>query len=56
MRTPPDDHDDVIELDFADTGTLSVQVVDAFERRRLNGRNSAKLLKKDGARERDEIN
>jgi hypothetical protein len=40
------------KLDFADTSALSD--VDAFERRRQNGRN-AKLSKKDRARERKEI-
>ena len=52
-RAPVDDRDDIVELDFADTSALSD--VDAFERRRLNGRNGAKHSKKDRARERDEI-
>jgi len=52
-RAPLDDRDDIVELDFADTSALSD--VDAFERRRLNGRNGAKHSKKDRARERDEI-
>jgi hypothetical protein len=51
-RAPLDDRDDIVELDFADTSALSD--VDAFERRRQNGRN-AKLSKKDRAREREEI-
>ena len=51
-RAPLDDRDDIVELDFADTSALSD--VDAFERRRQNGRN-AKLSKKDKAREREEI-
>jgi hypothetical protein len=52
-RAPLDDRDDIVELDFADTSALSD--VDAFERRRLNGRNGAKHSKKDKAREREEI-
>ena len=52
-RVPLDDRDDIVELDFADTSALSD--VDAFERRRLNGRNGAKHSKKDRAREREEI-
>ena len=48
-----DDRDDIIELDFADTSTLSN--VDAFERRRQHGKNGAKLSTKDRAREREEI-
>jgi hypothetical protein len=51
-RAPLDDRDDIVELDFADTSALSD--VDAFERRRQNGRH-AKLSKKDRAREREEI-
>ena len=51
-RAPLDDRDDIVELDFADTSALSD--VDAFERRRQNGRN-AKLSKKDRAKEREEI-
>jgi len=51
-RAPLDDRDDIVELDFADTSALSD--VDAFERRRQNGRN-AKFSKKDRAREREEI-
>jgi cytoskeletal protein RodZ len=52
-RAPLDDRDDIVELDFADTSALSD--VDAFERRRQNGRN-AKLSKKDrAAKEREEI-
>lgn len=51
-RAPLDDRDDIVELDFADTSALSD--VDAFERRRQNGRN-ARLSKKDKAREREEI-
>ena len=51
-RVPLDDRDDIVELDFADTSALSD--VDAFERRRLNGKN-AKLSKKDRAKEREEI-
>ncbi len=51
-RAPLDDREDIVELDFADTSALSD--VDAFERRRQNGRN-AKLSKKDRAREREEI-
>ena len=51
-RAPLDDRDDIVELDFADTSALSD--VDAFERRRQNGRN-AKLSRKDRAREREEI-
>ena len=52
-RAPLDDRDDIVELDFADTSALSD--VDAFERRRLNGRNGAKHSKKGKAREREEI-
>ena len=52
-RAPLDDRDDIVELDFADTSALSD--VDAFERRRQNGKNGAKLSKKDRAREREEI-
>jgi len=52
-RAPLDNRDDVVELDFADPGALSD--VDAFERRRPNGRNGAKHSKKDRAREREEI-
>jgi len=48
-----DDRDGIIELDFADTSALSD--VDAFERRRQNGKNGAKLSKKDRVREREEI-
>jgi len=51
-RAPLDDHDDIVELDFADTSALSD--VDAFERRRLNSRNGAKHSKRDKAREREE--
>ena len=51
-RAPLDDRDDIVELDFADTSALSD--VDAFERRRQNGRN-ARLPKKDRAKEREEI-
>jgi hypothetical protein len=51
-RAPLDDRDDIVELDFADTSALSD--VDAFERRRQNGRN-AKLSKKNRAKEREEI-
>jgi hypothetical protein len=51
-RAPLDDRDDIVELDFADTSALSD--VDAFERRRQNGRN-AKFSKKDRAREREAI-
>jgi len=47
---PLDNRDDIVELDFADTSALSD--VDAFERRRQNGKNGAKLTKKDRARER----
>lgn len=51
---PLDGPDDIVELDFADTSALSD--VDAFERRRPhNGRNGAKHLKRDRARERKEI-
>ena len=35
-RPPLDDHDDIVELDFADTSALSD--VDVSERWRLNGR------------------
>jgi len=52
-RAPLDDRDDIVELDFADTSALSD--VDAFERRRQNGKNGGKLSKKDRAREREEI-
>ena len=52
-RASLDDRDDIVELDFADTSVLSD--VDAFERRRLNGRNGAKHSKRDKAREREEI-
>jgi hypothetical protein len=52
-RAPLDDRDDIVELDFADTSALSD--VDAFEQRRLNGRNGLKLSKKDREREREEI-
>ncbi|KAI0305213.1 Dcp1-like decapping family-domain-containing protein [Multifurca ochricompacta] len=52
-RAPLDDRDDIVELDFADTSALSD--VDAFERRRQNGKNGAKFSKKDKAREREEI-
>src|SRR5260221_13975911 len=52
-RAPLHDRDDIVELDFADTSALSD--VDAFERRRLNGRNGAKHSKRDKAREREEI-
>jgi hypothetical protein len=52
-RAPLDDRDDIVELDFADTSALSD--VDAFERRRQNGKNGAKMSKKDRAREREEI-
>ena len=51
-RAPLDDRDDIVELDFADTSALSD--VDAFERRRQNGRN-AKHSKKDRAAEREAI-
>jgi len=44
-RAPLDDRDDIVELDFADTSALSD--VDAFERRRQNGKNGAKLSKMD---------
>jgi len=53
LRVPLDDRDNIVELDFADTSTLSD--VDAFERRRLNGRNGEKRSKRDRAKERDEI-
>jgi len=52
-RAPLDDRDDTVEFDFADTSTLSD--VDAFKRRRLNGRNGAKHSKRDRAKGRDEI-
>lgn len=52
-RAPLDDRDDIVELDFADTSALSD--VDAFERRRQNGKNGAKPSKRDRAREREEI-
>ena len=52
-RAPLDDRDDIVELDFADTSALSD--VDAFERQRQNGKNGAKHLKRDRAREREEI-
>ena len=52
-RAPLDDRDDIVELDFADTSALSD--VDAFERRRQNGKNGAKHSKRDRAREREEI-
>ncbi|KAH9000927.1 Dcp1-like decapping family-domain-containing protein [Lactarius hatsudake] len=54
-RAPLDDRDDIVELDFADTSALSD--VDAFERRRQNGKNGAKQQhsKRDRAREREEI-
>ena len=48
-----DDRDGIVELDFADASALSD--VDGFERRRQNGKNGAKLSKKDRAREREEI-
>jgi len=53
LRAPLDDRDDTVKLDFADTSALSD--VDAFKRRRRNGKNVAKLSKKDRARERWEI-
>lgn len=53
-RAPLDDRDDIVELDFADTSALSD--VDAFERRRQNGKNGAKQhSKRDRAKEREEI-
>src|SRR5262249_22577268 len=52
-RAPLDDREEIVELDFADTSALSD--ADAFERRRQNGRNGAKMSKKDKAREREEI-
>ena len=52
-RAPLDDSDNIVEFDFADTSALSD--IDAFERRRQNGKNGAKLSKKDRAREREEI-
>jgi len=39
-RAPLDARDNIVELDFADTSALSD--VDAFERRRLNGKNGVK--------------
>jgi hypothetical protein len=50
-RAPLDYRDDIVELDFADTSTLSD--IDAFEYRWH--RNSAKHSKRDGAMEREEI-
>lgn len=52
-RAPLDDRDDIVELDFADTSALSD--VDAFERRRQNGKKGAKMSKRDRAREREDI-
>ena len=40
-----DDHDDIVELNFADISALSN--VDVFERRLPNGRNGAKQSKRD---------
>jgi len=51
-RTPLDDHDDIVELDFVDTSALGD--VDSFERRRQNAKDGAKLSKKDRGREREE--
>jgi len=50
---PPLEPADIVELNFVDTSALGV--VNAFERRRLNGRNRAKHSKRDSAMERDEI-
>jgi hypothetical protein len=52
-RAPLDDRDDIVELDFADTSALSD--VDAFERRRQNGKKGAKMSKRDRAKEREDI-
>ena len=47
-RASLDDSDDIVEFDFADTSALSD--IDAFERRRQNGKNGAKLSKDRGRR------
>jgi len=49
-RAPLDDRDDIAEPD-----TSALSYVDAFERRRQNGKNGAKQSKKDRVREREEI-
>jgi len=53
LCAPLDDHDDIVELDFANASALGD--VNAFERRQLCGRNDAKHLKRNRAREHDKI-
>jgi hypothetical protein len=43
---------DIVELGFADTSALSD--VDAFERRRQNTKDAAKMSKKNRGKEREE--
>jgi hypothetical protein len=51
-RAPLDDRDNIVKLDFVDTSALGDVV--PFERRRKNGKDGAKLSKKDQGREREE--
>jgi hypothetical protein len=51
-RARLDDCGDIVELGFADTSALSD--VDAFERRRQNTKDAAKLSKKNRGKEREE--